>query len=359
MLVPEKLNNHYIICGFSRISRGICYKLSEENIPFLIIDDDDNTLSYAKLRDYPLINDDPTNDATLIAAGIEQAKGLVACCEDDSVNLFITLAGRELNPNIHIIICCNDPEIEHRMISAGADNVVYPERLGGVQIAKAALSGSGKNCIKEVNLSNTGVLGYSIEVYEHFDDNEITVNEIINKTSAVNAVGIINLDGTVVTDFSKDEKAHKSVILIINSNAEKTSGETKNKQMKWSSLFSVGIVSIDKEHKNIVDLINKLEASSVRGTARESISQIFDDLFDYTVHHFTHEEKLFDTYNYPDKEKHKKIHIDILNKVKELNKDSKHINVESVSAFLRGWIKHHFCVVDQNYSKFLIEKGVK
>ena len=37
----------------------------------------------------------------------------------------------------------------------------------------------------------------------------------------------------------------------------------------------------------------------------------------------------------------------------------RHINIESFSAFLRGWIKHHFCVIDQEYSKFLIEKGVE
>ena len=361
MLMPEKLNNHYIICGFSRISRGICYKLAEENIPFLIIDDDLNALTHAKLRDYPTINDDPTNDATLVAAGIERANGLVACCPDDSVNLFITLAGRELNPNIHIITCSNDPEIEHRMIRAGADNVVYPERLGGIQIAQAALNRSGKNMLNEKNLSNTNILGYSIEVYKHFADKKLTINEIINKSSAVNAVGIIKSDETVCTDFSNDEKVLKdeSVILIVSSNTKETSDKSENKMLKWSSLFTVGIVSIDKEHKKIVDLINKLESSTASGNARENISQIFDELFDYTVSHFNYEEKLFDTYNYPRKNEHKKIHTAILNKVKALNKDSKHINQQSVSAFLRGWIKHHFCVIDQEYSKFLIEKGVK
>ena len=179
--------------------------------------------------------------------------------------------------------------------------------------------------------------------------------------SSVDVVGIKKIDGTICTDFSREDKIKKneSIIIVTNSQAETDSGELKDKLMKWSSLFSVGIVSIDKEHKHIVDLINKLEASSARRTARESISQIFDELFDYTVQHFGYEEKLFETYNYPESEEHKKIHVDILNKVKELNKDSKHINIESVSAFLRGWIKHHFCVIDQKYSKFLIEKGVK
>jgi hemerythrin-like metal-binding protein len=108
-----------------------------------------------------------------------------------------------------------------------------------------------------------------------------------------------------------------------------------------------------------VDIINRIITLNRRNDNNKSLSPIFDELFDYVTEHFNHEEELFAEYNYPETKEHIFIHKDILNKVQELSSQSKKIHPETLLVFLKSWIKYHFGVVDQKYSKFLIEKGVE
>jgi len=71
------------------------------NIPFVVIDNREEALQIAEERGFLTVPGNAGSDVTLLAAGIERAKGLVTCCSDDGTNLLIALAARELNPNIY------------------------------------------------------------------------------------------------------------------------------------------------------------------------------------------------------------------------------------------------------------------
>lgn len=355
-----EISDHYVICGFNKISRGICHKLKEVNIPFIIVDESVEALEYSNMRDYLIVNDDPTNDATLIAAGIERSLGIVACTGNDSNNLYITLAARELHSTMHIITCSSDPSKEERMLRAGANKVVYPEYLGGEQIANIVTKNLAVPGLVENKYSLTSILGYSLQIYEHYDESDISLDEIIQKTSAVKIVGIVRNTEMFYTDLESIELQRNDIVVV--AVKDKNTEKKPLKQielLKWSSAFSVGIVSIDKEHKNIVDLTNRLTLAIVNGELNQVMSQLFDELLDYTLQHFSHEEILFEKHNYPDKEAHTQLHKYIVDKVKSLGSQSQFVHPESLSEFLKMWIKHHFGVIDQQYSQFLIDKGVK
>ncbi len=132
----QKTRQHYIVCGHGRTGRTICLKLHEAEIPFVVIESNEEGLDLAEQRGYLTVKGNATQDEFLLAAGIERAAGIVVCISDDAAALYVALAGRELNPNIHIIAQGDDPAIEDRLLRAGADNVVYPPRLGGEQIAR-------------------------------------------------------------------------------------------------------------------------------------------------------------------------------------------------------------------------------
>ena len=62
--------------------------------------------------------------------------------------------------------------------------------------------------------------------------------------------------------------------------------------------FSVGIVKIDEQHKQLVGLINALRAKS-DSNEHELISRILTTLMLYVRNHFTEEEKILRKINFP------------------------------------------------------------
>ena len=44
----------------------------------------------------------------------------------------------------------------------------------------------------------------------------------------------------------------------------------------WSEAFSVGIKSIDEQHKKLVDLLNRIATAKVEGISKKEIEKILD-----------------------------------------------------------------------------------
>ena len=58
---------------------------------------------------------------------------------EDSLNLFVVLAARSLNPNLYIVARANRPENEIKLKHAGANRVAMPYQIGGYHMASMAL----------------------------------------------------------------------------------------------------------------------------------------------------------------------------------------------------------------------------
>jgi voltage-gated potassium channel len=135
----KKLNDHYIICGCGRIGYLICKELTEEKIPFVVIDNDPEVIQKIADDGFIYYKGDATQDKILIATGIKRAKGIVCVLPSDAENLYVILTAKELNPDIYILSRSEEEESEHRLLRAGADRVMSPYTLGGMRMAMAIL----------------------------------------------------------------------------------------------------------------------------------------------------------------------------------------------------------------------------
>jgi len=131
-----KMKDHVIICGYGRIGQAICRDLTNMGVQCVIVDREDTRVSSAAEVQIPVLSGNATADQALLGAGIERASILVAALSNDSDNLFVALAARDLNPKLMVIARGEDKSIETRMLRAGVDRVVYPAQLGGGQIAR-------------------------------------------------------------------------------------------------------------------------------------------------------------------------------------------------------------------------------
>lgn len=130
----------------------------------------------------------------------------------------------------------------------------------------------------------------------------------------------------------------------------------------WTEDLSVGIASIDQEHKVLINMINVLHEAMLNRKGNEVLGTVVKEMVEYTKYHFGHEEELFKTHNYSQKLIHEKAHQNFTAKVLEVQKklESKELVMSmEIADFLKDWLKKHIQGEDKKYSAFLIEKGVK
>jgi len=130
----------------------------------------------------------------------------------------------------------------------------------------------------------------------------------------------------------------------------------------WDDSFSVSVIELDRQHQKLVSMINELHEAMGQGKGKDALGMIIKRLVDYTVVHFKAEETCFDKFGYPEKDSHKKEHIDFVKKVSDFKegfeKGKLGLSLE-VMHFLCNWLQNHIKKTDKKYSQFFNEKGLK
>jgi len=137
---------------------------------------------------------------------------------------------------------------------------------------------------------------------------------------------------------------------------------TEKKYFQWKDEYSVGIESIDLQHRKLIGLINQLQTAVDYSTGESFEREALDELVDYTVTHFRYEEDLMEEHGYPDFEAHRAQHDDMVKKVSEViekYKNNQDNAMKDATAYLKNWLINHINGTDKQYSQFLIGKGVK
>lgn len=131
--------------------------------------------------------------------------------------------------------------------------------------------------------------------------------------------------------------------------------------LQWNDELSIGIHSVDEQHKQLVNMINNLNDALAEGKGNDVLNNIFSELTDYTVKHFGYEEEMFAQYGYIEADNHKHEHEALITQVKRLqekmNAGDFMISLE-VMMFLKEWLINHILKTDKAYAPFLISKGV-
>jgi voltage-gated potassium channel len=134
----RELNEHYIVSGFGRVGREVGDCLTTANIPFVVLDVSPSALAAAQAVGYLFLAEDASHDEVLTRVGIDRARGLIACADSDTNNVYVTLSARALNPNLFIVARAAYADAEAKLYRAGADRVVSPYVMAGRHMADLA-----------------------------------------------------------------------------------------------------------------------------------------------------------------------------------------------------------------------------
>jgi voltage-gated potassium channel len=136
----EKLKDHVIIAGLGRVGRQAAIELHAAKMPFVVIDNNSESLQLTSKLDYLLIAGDATHDSVLEMAGVSRARGLIATTGDDASNLYIVVSARALNQKLYIVSRARDEFSIPKIIRAGANRAISPYAIGGRRLAHLILS---------------------------------------------------------------------------------------------------------------------------------------------------------------------------------------------------------------------------
>lgn len=124
----------------------------------------------------------------------------------------------------------------------------------------------------------------------------------------------------------------------------------------------LGIQGIDEEHLALLGLVEELGAAADRGHARKTTGAVLDKLVAYARVHFGHEERLLQSHQYPELEKHRGEHDKFTRRLVEFlddhHRSGSDITTE-MRAYLSDWIAAHILESDKKYAEYLRKRGVK
>lgn len=131
--------------------------------------------------------------------------------------------------------------------------------------------------------------------------------------------------------------------------------------INWDDKLITGIRLIDEQHKTLVKMINDLHDAMMIGKGKQVVSKVIQDLVDYTVSHFSTEEKFMIKYNYPWMLPHRSEHKKFVDKVSDFqkgyNEGKMSLSIEIMN-FLKDWLVNHIQNTDKKLGPFLKEQGL-
>ena len=171
----DELEGHIIICGFGRNGLQAANTLKAYKEEFVIIEQDPGRLDRELYGGIPLLGD-ATSDEVLQKAGVKKAKALISSLHDDADNVFVVITARQWNPDLNIVSRANEESTGKKLLAAGANSTVMPNRVGGQHLAHTLIKPDIVQFLD--HLSVGGLSATNIE--------EILVNEIPSNLQAHN-----------------------------------------------------------------------------------------------------------------------------------------------------------------------------
>jgi Trk K+ transport system NAD-binding subunit len=175
MAVASTFSNHTILVGLGHLGFRVIQNLAAMEEPVVVIDlhPTVDLTETVQAMNIPVLQDDATRQAALEAAGIQRARTIVLCSQNDSMNLQIAVKARNLNPNIRVVIRIFDDDFAQSLqqqfgysalsatsmaapafaaAAAGAD-VTRPITVEGESLSLGRVRVTGTSRLREMSVS--------------------------------------------------------------------------------------------------------------------------------------------------------------------------------------------------------------
>lgn len=128
----------------------------------------------------------------------------------------------------------------------------------------------------------------------------------------------------------------------------------------WSDELSVNVDVLDADHKVLFQTFHRLRVLAKTDANMEALSKELADLYYYTDYHFKREEALMEACEYPNLPSHRKIHEEIVAKIKgfihEAPVEPNLLLTNELVDYLENWLQGHIMESDKDYQDWMAGK---
>lgn len=124
--------------------------------------------------------------------------------------------------------------------------------------------------------------------------------------------------------------------------------------LHWQATYDTGVEEIDLQHRYFLALINRLTVELAASDDPRYRQSLLNELAKYAAFHFASEENLMVKFGYPDRERHRMLHIELIDR---LSSRMNAMTYEPLLDFLVGWFVQHTTSEDRRIGEFLRSSG--
>lgn len=128
---------------------------------------------------------------------------------------------------------------------------------------------------------------------------------------------------------------------------------------KWDPIkLTTQVKAMDDEHVVLIELMNKLHKAHIDKKSFADQLVLLSQLLKYSESHFRNEERFFDSLPYVQADIHKKIHTDLIARLKEFGEKFKSEQAlgQDFFMFLKVWLSAHIMGIDAKYGKIAVDQ---
>lgn len=134
----EGLDGHVIVCGYGRVGRACVKDLLQRGRSVAVVDVDPRHEAALNDLGVAYLISEPDHESVLRRLRVDRASAVICAVDSDAINVYITLAARDLRQDITVVARASDPDSIHVLERAGADSVISPYTVSGSQMAELA-----------------------------------------------------------------------------------------------------------------------------------------------------------------------------------------------------------------------------
>lgn len=184
-----------------------------------------------------------------------------------------------------------------------------------------------------------------------------------------NAANALDVFTRIVIEYLTHQHAAFSEFLLkrdnteFNARIEIPEEESIPEIIDWKENLTLGISSIDDQHKILIDLIAQLQIAVRENRTKKQIKTLLKAAVDYSEYHFGVEERNFASFKYSDSAAHASIHRDLTAEIKAIQdeyntKSADTVDYVKVQSFAQK-LTSHFVEEDSKYVPLFKENGIK
>lgn len=129
--------------------------------------------------------------------------------------------------------------------------------------------------------------------------------------------------------------------------------------ISWNDSYGTGLSEIDDEHRELIEIVNRMQASVESGQGAEVMGDVLQEVLAITKTHYAHEENEMQRLGYPGLTEHKREHADSLEKIEKMCDEhtdkATDLSPEKVLHNLHFLFVKHFMQEDSKFKRYLFE----